>query len=201
MSDTPRSPAIAIWEFASIVDGVHGADAIAKGAPVTSLLTGTTHPGKYVVLVAGDTASVEVAAEIIVAMDIEPLDHRILPDVARAVADAITDDDITAPTAREAIGVVETATVSSGIDAADAAVKAADVSLGALRMADGIGGKAYFVVDGSVGEVQAAVEAAIERAGRSLVASVVIPQLTDDLRADLAASARFLDRVRQHGAR
>ncbi len=201
MSDTPRSPAIAIWEFASIVDGVHGADAIAKGAPVTTLLTGTTHPGKYVVLVAGDTASVEVAAEIIVAMDIEPLDHRILPDVARAVADAITDDDVTAPTTREAIGVVETATVSSGIDAADAAVKAADVSLGALRMADGIGGKAYFVVDGSVGEVQAAVEAAIERAGRSLVASVVIPQLTDDLRADLAASTRFLDRVRQHGAR
>jgi microcompartment protein CcmL/EutN len=201
LSDTPRSPAIAIWEFVSIVDGVHGADAIAKGAPVTSLLTGTTHPGKYVVLVAGDTASVEVAAEIIVAMDIEPLDHRILPDVARAVADAIIDDDITAPTTREAIGVVETATVSSGIDAADAAVKVADVSLGALRMADGIGGKAYFVVDGSVGEVQAAVEAAIERAGRSLVASVVIPQLTDDLRADLAASARFLDRVRQHGAR
>jgi microcompartment protein CcmL/EutN len=201
LSDTPRSPAIAIWEFVSIVDGVHGADAIAKGAPVTSLLTGTTHPGKYVVLVAGDTASVEVAAEIIVAMDIEPLDHRVLPDVARAVADAITDDDITAPTTREAIGVVETATLSSGIDAADAAVKAADVSLGALRLADGIGGKAYFVVDGSVGEVQAAVEAAIERAGLFLVASVVIPQLTDDLRADLAASARFLDRVRQHGAR
>ena len=200
MSDASRSPAIAIWEFPSIVDGVHGADAIAKGAPVVSLLTGTTHPGKYVVLVAGDTASVEVAAEIVVTLDVEILDHRLLPDVARVVADAVTDPDITAPTTREAIGVVETATVSSGIDAADAAVKAADVALGALRMADGIGGKAYFIVDGTVGEVEAAVDAAVERAGRSLVASVVIPQLTDELRADLAASARFLDRVRDHGA-
>jgi microcompartment protein CcmL/EutN len=201
LSEDRRSPAIAIWEFASIVDGVHGADAIAKGAPVASLLTGTTHPGKYVVLVAGDTASVEVAAEIIATMELALLDHRLLPDVARVVADAVTDPDVTAPTTREAIGVVETSTVASGIDAADAAVKAADVTLGALRMADGIDGKAYFIVDGSVGEVQAAVDAGVDRAGSSLVASVVIPQLTDELRADLAASARFLDRVRQHGGR
>ncbi|MEN8239268.1 MAG: BMC domain-containing protein, partial [Actinomycetota bacterium] len=59
-------------------------------------------------------------------------------------------------------------------------------------------GKAYFVVEGVVGEVDAAVEAGVMRAGERLVASVVIPQLTDELRSDLAASAGFLDRVRAH---
>lgn len=198
MSDA-RAPAIAVWEFDSIVDGIHSADAIAKGSPVASLLTGTTHPGKYVVLVAGDTASVGVALDIVRDLGVGVLDTRFLPDVAPSVADAVTDDDATVSGTGEAIGVVETTSVASGIDAADAAVKAADVVLSALRMADGIGGKAYLVVDGSVGEVEAAVDAAVERAGVRLHASVVIPRLTEDLRADLAASARFLDRVRAHG--
>lgn len=200
MSDRTRSPAVAIWEFGSIVDGVHAADAIAKGAPVDSLLTGTTHPGKYVVLVAGDTASVEVAIGIVTDLGVDSIDSRFLPDIASAVADMVTSDDLAAPTSAEAIGVVETVSVSSGVDAADAAVKSAFVALAALRMADGIGGKSYLLVEGPVGEVEAAVDAARERAGEQLVASVVIAQLTDELRVDLAASARFLERVRAHGS-
>ncbi len=197
-SRTIRPPAVAVWEFASIVDGVACADAIAKGSPIDALLTGTTHPGKYVVLVSGDTASVAVAIDIVDDMEVDVMDSRFLPDIAIAVADVVTRKDTTVTAAGDAIGVVETSTVASGIDAADAAVKAADVALGALRMADGIGGKAYLVVDGTVGEVEAAVEAAVERAGHQIVAWVVIPNLTEDLRTDLAASSRFLERVRAH---
>lgn len=196
MSDTP---AVAIWEFESIVDGIHAADAIAKGSPVAALLTGTTHPGKYVVFVGGDTASVDVARDIVRDGARPVADHRFLPDIHESVAAAVLSDATVANTEAEAIGVVETTSVSSGIDAADAAVKAADVALSALRLADGIGGKAYLVVEGTVGETDAAVDAAEERAGVYLVASVVIPQLTDELREDLASSARFLDRVRSHG--
>ena len=71
--------------------------------------------------------------------------HAQRPGQERLVA---ADDTVLA--AGEAIGVVETTSVSSGIDAADAAVKAADVALSALRLADGIGGKAYLVVEGTV---------------------------------------------------
>lgn len=197
MSDS-RSPAIALWEFASIAEGVNAADAIAKGAPIELLYTGTTHPGKYVVLVAGDTASVEVATIIVSDLETDLIDMVFLPDVDATVADAMVSHEIAASTKAEAVGLVETRTVASGIDAADAAVKAADVALSALRMADGIDGKAYMVVEGAIGEVEAAVEAGVSRAGKQLVASVVIPQLTDELRDDLAASARFLDRVRSH---
>ena len=199
---TQRSPAVAVWEFDSIALGIHCADQIGKGAPVASLLTGTTHPGKYVVLVAGDTASVDVACDIVAAMDVVPIDTRFLPDIARSVSDAITTGRApSVESAGEALGVVETTTVSSGIDAADAAVKAASVTLAGIRLADGIGGKAYLVVEGVLGEVEAAVDAAVTRALPNVVASVVIAQLAEDLREDLSASARFVDRVRGHGAR
>lgn len=198
MSDSARSPAVALWEFASIVDGIQCADAIAKGTPVNTLLTGTTHPGKYVVLVAGDTASVEVARDIVEDTGVQSIDTRFLPDVAPQVAEAMTSDDVRAMTRGDSVGVVETTTVSSGVDAADAAVKAAIVSLSALRMADGIGGKAYVVVEGDLGDVEAAVDAARERAGAQLVGSVVLAQIADELRDDLAASERFLRRVRSH---
>ncbi|MDK1019889.1 MAG: BMC domain-containing protein [Actinomycetota bacterium] len=197
MSET-RSPAVALWEFASIVDGVHVADAIAKGTPVDLLYTGTTHPGKYVVLVAGDTASVEVATTIVSDFDVSPIDSVFLPDIAAEVTDAMVSADTGAPTSCEAVGLIETDTVCSGVDAADAAVKAANVLLAALRMADGIGGKSYLIVEGVVGDVEAAVQAGVERAGAHVVASVVIAQLTIELREDLAASAGLLDRLRAH---
>ena len=178
------------------MDGIHAADAIAKASPVSRLLTGTTHPGKYIVLVAGDTASVEVALEAVADLDLAADDVRFLPDVDPAVVAAFDPAD-RPERAGEAIGVVETATVASCVDAADAAVKAAHVVLSGLHLADGLGGKAYLVVDGAVGDVEAAVDAAVERSGASLVNSVVIARLTDDLRRDLAASDRFLDRLRR----
>ncbi|MEE8486307.1 MAG: BMC domain-containing protein [Acidimicrobiia bacterium] len=193
-----RSPAVALWEFVSIVEGVNAADAIAKGSPIDVLYTGTTHPGKYVVLVAGDTASVEVATEIVEDLETDLIDSVFLPDIAPTVADAIVTSDPSAPTTGDAVGLIETLTVASGVDAADAAVKAANVRLAALRMADGVDGKAYIVVEGAVGEVEAAVDAGVARAGDNVIASVVIAQLTDELRIDLAASAGFLERVRSH---
>ena len=92
MSDTR---AIAVWEFGSIAFGINAADAIAKGSPIDSLLTGTTHPGKYVVLVAGDTASVDVARDIVRDLGVESIDHRFLPDPdARVVGAVLTDQDM-----------------------------------------------------------------------------------------------------------
>jgi microcompartment protein CcmL/EutN len=178
------------------VAGVHSADAIAKGTPVERILTGTAHPGKYVVLVTGDTAAVDVARDIVAGLGRVPIDTRFLPDIARSVVASLVDAEDVFGVDHEAIGVVETTTVSSGIDAADAAVKAADVVLAGVRMADGLGGKAYLVVDGTVSEVEAAVDAACDRAGAALVDAVVIPRLTDELREDLASTTRFVVRVR-----
>ena len=50
-------------EFASIAVGIVAADAMVKSSPVGSIYAGTVHPGKYLVLIGGDTASVEEALE------------------------------------------------------------------------------------------------------------------------------------------
>jgi microcompartment protein CcmL/EutN len=98
--------------------------------------------------------------------------------------------------AGEALGVVETATVSSVIRAADAGVKAARVAIRELRLADDLGGKGYVLFGGAVAEVEAAVEAGRARVGESRVADLVIAQLHDEMRENLDADARFAQRVR-----
>ena len=52
-------PAIALVEFSSIAIGMRAGDAMVKRAPVEVTYAGTVHPGKYLVLVGGDVASVE----------------------------------------------------------------------------------------------------------------------------------------------
>jgi len=185
-----------LWEFTSIAEGVSIADAIAKGAPVATLSTGTAHPGKYLVMASGDTASVVVAADIV--SDAAPeflIDSMVIPDIAEDVATAVVAVGRNADTTAEAVGVVETESVAAAIEAADAAVKDADVSLAALRLADGLGGKAFFIVEGSVGDVTSSVAAAIERCGDRSVMTTVIPRLTSEIRANLATSSRFKETI------
>ena len=54
-----RGPAIALFEFDSISAGIVAGDLMVKTAPLDRIYAGTVHPGKYLVLVSGDTASVE----------------------------------------------------------------------------------------------------------------------------------------------
>jgi microcompartment protein CcmL/EutN len=102
----------------------------------------------------------------------------------------------------EALGVIETRTVSAVIQAADAAVKGATVAAAQIEMADGLGGKGYVLLGGVLSEVQAAVSAGVAAITEShLIASVVIPQLHDEMREDVVASAFFRERVQGGGER
>ena len=62
--------------------------------------------------------------------------------------------------ALEALGIVESFSVASLIEGADAAVKAANVQLIEIRLAMALGGKAFVTLTGNVAAVQAAVDAA-----------------------------------------
>ena len=59
----------------------------------------------------------------------------------------------------EALGIVESFSVASLIEGADAAVKAANVQLIEIRLAMALGGKAFVTMTGDVAAVQSAVEA------------------------------------------
>jgi microcompartment protein CcmL/EutN len=189
-------PAIAVLELGSIAVGIETGDAMAKRAPIDVIHAGTVHPGKYLVLVGGAVADVEeaLAAGRAVGAD-DVLDAVLLPNVHPDVVDAIRGRR--ARGTGEALGVVETPTVASIIDAADAGLKGARVRLLELRLADGLGGKGYLLFDGSVSDVEAAVEAARARiAATPRTTHRVIAQLHAEMRDNLEAAARFGERVR-----
>ena len=191
-----RYSAIALFEFGSISAGIVAGDAMVKTAPLGAIYAGTVHPGKYLVLVTGDTASVDEAVQVGNESD-SLTDMVFLPDVHPAVASAITGNASRAPVGEEALGVIETTTAAAAIDAADAGAKAAEVELAAIRLSDGLGGKGYVLFSGVVAEVEAALAAAVERVEShgTLVRSDLIAQLHEEMAENLRAELRFLSRV------
>jgi len=195
-------PAIGIVELDSIAAGIFTGDAMVKASPIGAIYAGTVHPGRYLVLVSGDTASVEVALETGTDAGGGALvDTIFLPAVHDAVVAAIVSSVEAADLVADAAGVIETDTVAAVVEAADAGVKAAAVDLPAVRLADGLGGKGYAVFTGTVADVEAAVEAAVERTEPTghLVGHVVIAQLHREMRENLADDLRFNRRLSRHG--
>jgi microcompartment protein CcmL/EutN len=189
---------MALLEFDSISAGIVAGDAMVKASPIGHIYAGTVHPGKYLVLVSGDTASVEVALAIGGEVGGDHVsDVVFLPDVHPDVTNAIVGGGVSAGLAEEALGIVETSTVAAVIDAADAGVKAASVVVSSVRLADGLGGKGYVLFSGPVADVEAAVQAAVDRTAThgTLIRSDVIAQLHGEMAGNLAAELRFMKRV------
>jgi len=193
---TVIEPALALLELDSISAGIAAGDAMAKRAPIDVLRAGTVHPGKYLVLVGGSVGDVEEAlsagrdagATAILDVVFLPNAH---PELIAAIGGTCRE------ASGEALGVIETATVAAIIEAADAGLKGARVRLVELRLADDLGGKGYLLFDGPVGEVEAAVEIGAGRiVGAAGLVTRVIPKLHVEMAANLAADARFHERIR-----
>ncbi len=169
--------AIGLVEFTSIARGIEASDAMAKTADVTILVAKHLCPGKYMVLVGGDVSSVQQS--VAAGADLAPegvLDQFVIPNIHPSILPAIGGGNEV--TGVKAIGIIETFSVAAAIEAADAAVKAADVQPMRLHIAFGIGGKSYSVVTGEVAAVKAAVAAgsAVASDKGMLVYSTVIPR-------------------------
>jgi microcompartment protein CcmL/EutN len=196
MADPHLDPALALIELDSIAAGIAAGDASAKASPIGSIYTGTVHPGKYLVLISGDTASVEEGLDAGLAVGSGAIvDSVFLPDIHPAVAIGIHADEPHATFGGEALGIVETRSVAALLRAADAGMKAAEVRLGALRIADDLGGKGYVLFHGAVADVEAAVEAATVRARDELVQGRVIAQLHHEMATNLVRELQFMARV------
>lgn len=188
-------PALALIDFSSIAVGIESADAMVKRAQLDVIRTGTVQPGRYLVLIGGTVAEVQESLATGRAVGGESvLDHVFLPHVHPDVVTAVGGARTTAP--RDAVGVIETATVAAAIQAADAGIKGADVRLLEIRMADGLGGKGIVLYSGTVADVEAAVEigSGVIRPGL-LVRQVVISQLHPEIWENLSAATRFGSRL------
>jgi len=168
--------AIGIVETSSIARGYQVADAVLKRADVKIVVNRTICPGKYMVLIGGDVDAVNASIETGIAIGAHTVvDHFVIPNVHPEVFPAINGVGVMPEI--EALGIIEGFSVASVIEAADAAVKAANIKLINIHLAMAIGGKGYVTMTGEVGAVQAAVDAGaamIERKGL-LVEKIVIP--------------------------
>jgi microcompartment protein CcmL/EutN len=169
-----RGPAIALLETSSIAKGIEATDAMMKKADVELLMTTIVPRGKYLVMVGGAVADVEAALRA----GRETAGNTVVDEFLIQNADpqlaAAIKGRVKVP-ALVAVGIIETKEIASAIFAADAAVKAADVTL--IEARNQPGAKGMVVLTGDVGAVRAAMAAGVATIRREgmLVAEVVIP--------------------------
>ena len=103
------------------------------------------------------------------------------PDVMSAMGGSTEVRDL------DALGIIESFSIASLIEGADAAAKAANVRLIEVRLAMAIGGKAFVTLTGEIGAVESAVAvgAKVVSDAGTLVNTVVIPSPSEELMRDL----------------
>ncbi|WP_167958758.1 BMC domain-containing protein [Anaerosporobacter faecicola] len=148
------SKSIGALEFQSISKGMYIADAIVKKADVEILYFRTICPGKFLVIISGDEDAIDEAIDCG-----EDLAEKTLVDSFRVhnVSPEIIDgfrNRYNRPSYIDAVGIIETRKVCTGIRVLDLVLKAADVSLIKIYMAFAIGGKLVFLVTGSVSSIE-----------------------------------------------
>ena len=177
---------IGMIELGSIAAGFFVADAMLKAADVELILCRTICSGKYMILIRGDVGSVEASVKAgSAAGSFSLIDTFLIPNVHPDIFPAIS--GITKVEHLEALGIIESFSVSSLIEGADAMAKSAKVKLIEVRLAMALGGKAFASVTGSVAAVTAAVEAGAQAIARKglLVNKVVIPQPRPELLSEM----------------
>jgi microcompartment protein CcmL/EutN len=178
--------AIGLIELTSIAAGLDVADAMLKAAGVELLLARSICSGKYMTMVRGDVA--EVASSVQAGCDAGRgfiIDTFVIPNLHDSVFPALYGSSKVGQL--DALGILESFSVASLIEAADAAAKAAEVRLIEIRLAMALGGKAFVTLTGAVAAVEAAVEAGAQVLGAKglLVNKVVIPAPRKELLTEM----------------
>ncbi len=169
-------PALGLIELRSIARGIMTCDFMMKKAPIELLEATPTCPGKYSIVIGGLVAPVE--SSMAVGLEIggdQVIDHLLIPQIHEGVFPAIR--GIAEVKKLISLGVIETFSIASCIIAADAAAKAANITLIEIRLARGLGGKAFITLTGELYSVEVALSAATAAIAESgmLTMTTIIP--------------------------
>ena len=182
---TPK--AIGAIELSSIGIGYQIEDEMLKSASVDLLIARTICSGKYLIVIGGQVGAVETAVRAGLASVGEAIiDHLTLANVHEGVFPALGQSVALNGDQNGAIGIIETFSGVSVLAAADAAAKAARVTLFRIHVAMALGGKGLLLMTGAVADVRAGVQAAAEVARERglLVSEIVIPRPAKELFGD-----------------
>lgn len=134
-------------------------DAIVKKAPVVIIVARAVTPGKFLIIFTGSVAEAEEA--YISAQESSQsyfVGGAFLPHAHEKLTSALCGN--VGFVFASSVGVIELTTSSPVILAADAALKAANISVIKIELSKGIGGKSYFVINGETGDIDASITAA-----------------------------------------
>lgn len=173
---------IGMIEFNSIARGIEASDVMMKAGEVELMRANTICPGKFIAMVSGDIAAVESSVKAGAEAGQETVVNelvisRVHPEVVRAISGTTELGEL------GALGVLEYYDVTTAVNGADAAVKAANVQLIEVRLGFAIGGKSFVTFTGDVGAVNEAIKAGndLGREMGVLVYSTVIPSPRKEL--------------------
>ena len=152
------SKSIGAIEFKSIAKGIEISNDMVKKSFVDILYLKSICPGKFLIIVAGDTSQVNECINYGVDNGIEYIvDNFIINSVHEDIVNGFKHkykpiDNITS------IGVMESTKVCAGIKSLDKALKSSDVVLIKLQLSFAIGGKLVYIVAGELSSVEAGIK-------------------------------------------
>lgn len=178
---------IGALEFISISRGIYVADAIVKKADVEIIFFKAICPGKFLVIVSGDEGEVDTAIDYGASIAGKPLVgsfkvHAVSPEIIEGIRARYE------PRERlDAVGIVETRKVCTGIKVLDIVLKEADVHILRIYLAFTIGGKFVFAVTGSVSSIEHGILACKQHLSEEEWANIaIIPSPNRDILDNLS---------------
>ena len=170
--------AIGMIELSSVGMGLLAQDTMLKAANVELVLGRTICSGKFINVVTGNVAAVRaaVAGGLEAAPD-SVIDHIVIPNIHESVFPALGQSVQLPDDKPGAIGIIETYSAASVIEAADAAAKSSAVTLFRIHLAMALGGKGFVLMSGTVADCRSGVDtgAALVREKGLLVSAAIIP--------------------------
>lgn len=172
--------ALGIVELNSIAKGIELTDIILKSSEIEILYSNYTCPGKYMIIITGDVASIEEAVENamskgeknIIGSFIIPNTHE---DLIKGINKKFNIDV-------KAIGVMEFTSIASGIIALDKALKSGQIKIVRFILGNLIGGKCYFVITGFVSDVEESIKNAENSVeSKKVINKIIIPSPDPEL--------------------
>jgi len=177
---------LGLIEMTSIAAGMQAADIMLKTANVELVLSRTICSGKYMVLIGGDVAEVQSAVDAAAnQIDFAVIDTFVIPNVHPDIFPALSGHSEIGEL--EALGILESFSVASLIEGADAAVKSSNVRIIEIRLAMALGGKAFCTITGEVAAVRSAIDSGAQVIADKglLVNKVVIAQPRKELMSEM----------------
>ena len=177
---------LGLIELTSIAAGMQAADIMLKTSEVELILSRTICSGKYIALIGGEVAAVQSSVDAAVkGLDFAIIDTFVIPNVHPDIFPALSGHSNI--TELESLGIIESFSVASLIEGADAAVKSASVKIIEIRLEMALGGKAFCTITGEVAAVTSAVESGAKLISDRglLVNKVVIAQPRKELLSEM----------------